>query len=118
MPNTNKDDDEKRKRRIRKLNDAFRETGVGGGSIFITAGIQALGPLVMNEVIARVQCYKEFSIENDPYGEHDFGAFDLADEKFFWKIDYYDLSLAAGSPNPADETVTHRVLTIMRASEY
>jgi hypothetical protein len=30
---------------------------------------------------------------NDPYGEHDFGSFELAGEKFFWKIDYYDFAL-------------------------
>lgn len=36
----------------------------------------------------------------------------------FWKIDYLDLDLAMHSPDPADETVTARILTIMLTYEY
>jgi hypothetical protein len=38
--------------------------------------------------------------------------------KLFWKIDCYDRELHFGSPDPADPTVTTRVLTLMLASEY
>jgi len=55
---------------------------------------------------------------NDPWGEHDFGAVEIDGEKAFWKIDCYDRTLTAGSENPANEALTHRVLTIMLASEY
>jgi hypothetical protein len=55
---------------------------------------------------------------NDPYGEHDFGALDYAGAKLFWKVDCYDKSLSAGSPDPTDPNVTTRILTIMLASEY
>jgi len=40
--------------------------------------------------------------DNDPHGEHDFGSFELAGNKFFWKIDYYDRRLKWGSEDPAD----------------
>jgi Protein of unknown function (DUF3768) len=55
---------------------------------------------------------------NDPHGEHDFGHFEIAGQKFFWKIDYYDAAMEFGSEDPADPTKTTRVLTIMLASEY
>ncbi len=62
--------------------------------------------------------FEDFTADNDPYGEHDFGAFQLGGEKLFWKIDYYDLALEMGSPDPADPAVTRRILTIMLAEEY
>jgi hypothetical protein len=55
---------------------------------------------------------------NDPHAEHDFGAFSLCGDRMVWKIDYYDLALEAGSEDPADATITTRVLTVMLAEEY
>ncbi|MCB1722663.1 MAG: DUF3768 domain-containing protein [Gammaproteobacteria bacterium] len=54
----------------------------------------------------------------DPYGEHDMGRFTVDGQDFYWKIDYYDLDLEYHSPDPADPSVTVRVLTIMRVGEY
>ena len=39
-------------------------------------------------------------------------------ERYFFKIDYYDLTLEFRSDDPADPTKTTRVLTLMRADEY
>ena len=50
--------------------------------------------------------------------EHDFGSVEFAGEKCFWKIDYYNKALDAGSEDPADPAQTTRVLTIMLTSEY
>ena len=60
----------------------------------------------------------DFTEDNDPHGEHDFGSFELAGRKFFWKIDYYDANMEFGSEDPADPAKTTRVLTIMLAEEY
>lgn len=84
----------------------------------VTQGIQALGPVAVMEIVSKVATFSDFSEDNDPHGEHDFGAFDYANEKIFWKIDYYTPDLKGGSPDPADPSVTRRVLTILLASEY
>lgn len=108
---------ETRRQRIRELNDKFRRTGYGGRQM-ITAGIQELGLLATLTIRQLVASYDAFCEDNDPYGEHDFGNLQYQGHKVFWKIDYYDATLSAGSPDPADPTVTTRVLTILLAQEY
>jgi hypothetical protein len=103
--------------RIRQLNDAFRST-LEGGKTFLTPGVSSLGPELSILALSAVRSFDNFSTDNDPYGEHDFGAFMLADEKLFWKIDYYDLTMDFGSSDPADPAQTTRVLTILLAEEY
>lgn len=102
---------------IRALNDLFRTTFIGG-QVMLTPGISEMKEDVQSRVLSAVREFKDFDKDNDPYDEHDFGAVDIDDEKVFWKIDYYDNDLAGGSENPADPSVTKRVLTIMQASEY
>jgi hypothetical protein len=101
---------------VRALNDAFRTT-MTGGRVMLTTGVDALPSDVKAIVIRRVATFTEFTADNDPHGEHDFGNFTLAGQKFFWKIDHYDANMEFGSDDPAD-TSTTRVLTIMLASEY
>jgi hypothetical protein len=103
--------------RIRELNDAFRTTLEGGQCLF-TASVSDLGLPFSMAALAAVRAFGEFTTDNDPYGEHDFGAFQIGEERLFWKIDYYDLSLEFGSNDPADPAQTKRVLTIMLAEEY
>jgi len=102
---------------IRDLNDQFRRT-LQGGSIVVTAWIHALGPARLQQLIEQVATFDQFTADNDPHGEHDFGAFEDQGERFFWKIDYYDPTLTVGSTDPADPTKTARVLTLMLADEY
>lgn len=103
--------------RIRELNDRFRKTGFGG-RIMLTHGITSLPQPVMSTIIERVQTFDAFTPDNDPHGEHDFGAIAISDLKVFWKIDYYAPDMMHGSDDPSDLQKTVRVLTIMLASEY
>jgi hypothetical protein len=104
--------------RIRVLNDNFRTTFLGG-RVVMSAGVADLLLGTRAQVMLRVQSFADFTADNDPYGEHDFGSFEVAGETFFWKIDYYDRkSMEYGSEDPADPTMTTRVLTIMFAGEY
>lgn len=102
---------------IRTQNDRFRKTGVGGLEV-ITPGIKEMGGASVALVRQMVAADNKFDERNDPYQEHDFGSIVFRRQKIFWKIDYYDKTLSAGSPNPCDPDVTTRVLTIMLAREY
>ena len=84
----------------------------------LTAGVAALAEHDLLALLQLVRSFDAFTTDNDPYEEHDFGAIDLGGEKYFWKIDYYDRSMEAGSEDPANPAVTTRVLTVMRADEY
>jgi hypothetical protein len=105
--------------RIRELNDTFRKTlDPSLGRMMLTAGVNALPSDVCAMAIRKVAVFDTFDAGNDPHGEHDFGSFELAGDKFFWKIDYYDRKLEFGSDDPADPAKTTRVLTLMLAEEY
>jgi len=73
----------------------------------MTRGVAALGEDVVAEVLLKVREFDDFTEDNDPWREHDFGAFDHAGEKFFFKID--DHGMVDGY---------RLVLTIMLANEY
>ena len=103
--------------RIRVLNDNFRSTFVGG-QVVITQGVDALPLDTRARVVLAVQSFSDFTKENDPHGEHDFGTFEIEGEAYFFKIDYYALDMDGGSEEPDDPEKTTRVLTIMRADEY
>ena len=101
----------------RQLNDQFRQTGLGG-HMLITRGVQDMGDDFIFRVVDAMRGYDKFSEDNDPYGEHDFGAIDIDGHRVFWKIDYYNRTLDGGSNDPSDPADTKRVITIMMAHEY
>ena len=103
--------------KIRALNDHARQSFTGC-RVVITHGIADLGEAAVTAILAKVRAYRNFTPDNDPYGEHDFGSFYWGEAQVFWKWDYYDLDLTMHSPDPADPTVTARVLTVMLAEEY
>ncbi len=116
--------------RIAALNDCFRTAeasadpvGLSLGKKVLTSGVRALGLEQVVAIAEKVQSFDSFTEDNDPHGEHDFGAFEHEGQRVFWKIDYYDRATFGtghdyGSENPADPAMTLRVLTIMLASEY
>lgn len=103
--------------RIRMLNDDLRKTLTGGGAL-ITPGVAALGSEFVERTVKALVAFDDFHHENDPYEEHDFGAFDVDGHRLFFKISYYDRTLTYHSPDPADPNVTERIITIMLAEEY
>jgi Protein of unknown function (DUF3768) len=104
--------------KIRELNDAFRNTLRGNGDVYLTAGVAVLPEEEQAETVRRVQRFDAFTPDNDPYFEHDFGSFEHVGKKVFWKLDYFDRDCRFGSPDPTDENVTERILTVMLAEEY
>jgi hypothetical protein len=109
-----------RTQRIRELNDQLRLTMATSsrGRVVMTAGVAALPEEDLARVLDRVRRFDEWTTDNDPHGEHDFGSFDLGGVTYFFKVDYYALDMEGGSEDPADPEKTTRVLTIMRADEY
>ena len=103
--------------RIRELNDRARQT-FAGCRVVITQGIAGLDEYVISAILSQVRSHDSFTPDNDPYGVHDFGSLHNGAVHVFWKWDYYDLDYSMHSPDPADEAVTARVLTIMLADEY
>lgn len=102
---------------IRELNDQFRSTWIGG-QVLITSGVATLPAPLRGNIIEQVRTFTAFTEDNDPHGEHDFGAFTVGGNNIFWKIDCYGPDMLHGSADPSDTSITKRVLTIMLAEEY
>ena len=103
--------------RIRDLNDQLQRS-LTGGVLVMTKGIIALGAKRQMAILSAIAAFNDFSPESDPYGERDFGALTVEGERILFKIDYLDRGLTGHSLDPADPTVTVRVLTVMLAEEY
>ncbi|WP_062228433.1 DUF3768 domain-containing protein [Aureimonas frigidaquae] len=102
---------------IAALNDQFRQT-LRGGAVFMTASVANISSVRLRRMMEAIRTFEGFCEEQDPYGEHDLGSIKDEDERFFWKIDYFDPSMRFGSQDPANPAITLRVMTIMRPEEY
>lgn len=103
---------------IARANDALR-----GGAIWdenvrmvITQGLGADSTLAVKAAVA-VSAFNGFNEDNDPHGEHDFGAVTVDQEQVFFKIDYYEDATCTYGADPHEGPV-FRVITMMLASEY
>jgi Protein of unknown function (DUF3768) len=117
--------------RIAALNDLLRKGGFGG-TVCFTSGVRERGQVFVIDALRAIREFTDFTPDNDPYGEHDFGAVLVPEKsaapvratfagrlrKVFRKIDYYAPGLTVGSEDPSDPGKTARVLTIMLAEEY
>jgi RimJ/RimL family protein N-acetyltransferase len=106
--------DSQRAQQIARLNDQLR-TRAEGGVIMVTRRVRGMPGFDPQRLMALLAAYDAFDTHNDPHGERDFGDVDLDGETLFWKVDYYDMDMIYGSPDPADAAVTRRVLTVMLA---
>lgn len=113
---------------IARLNDELRQnpTQPGANRVVVSSGVAALvgdtslfrGFQKRAELLRAVRDFDTFPAGDDPYGERDFGALTFAEQRVFWKIDYYDANLAFGSEDPTDPAMTTRVLTVYLAFEH
>ena len=80
--------------------------------LILSAHVSQLTRGEMFEIISLVKRFTNFTNENDPYKERDFGRVVFCDEVFLWKFDYFDESFTSFQENGI------RALTIMHESEY
>lgn len=102
---------------IARLNDQLRKTGQGG-SIVITSNLRRVTGFDAGVLDSALANYEGFDAGNDPYGERDLEDLTLFGHNLMFKIDYFDLSLTYGSDDPANPSVTSRILTVMLASDW
>lgn len=107
---------------IAQQNDAFRrgDPNIPGIRV-ITAGLDQLLKqldIPQGQLAQTVADFDDFTEQNDPHAQRDFGAFEFHQHKLFWKIDAYNADYSMGSDDPADLSRTNRVLSIMLAEEY
>jgi len=113
--------------KIALLNDELRKKLITGelfkadskDKAYITRGASVfVNGMNRMQFLNNVALYRNFTEDNNPHGERDFGNFMYQKEKIFWKIDYKDNSMMYHSPDASDPSQTIRVLTIMKASEW
>ena len=103
--------------RVCALNDELRRHLLGGGAV-MTPGIAALGREAVSRLVQTISTFDDFCAANDPHGEHDAAIFEFEGNQVMFKIDYYDKTFNFASPDPANASVTERIITIMLANEY
>lgn len=109
---------------IARLNDRCRQGLDPNARIVVTrtclARLAGDGAAI-REVVAQAEllaAVRRYSFKPGDGPERDFGAFDLQGQRILFKIDYFDIDLEFGSEDPADASITQRVLTIMLAEDY
>ncbi len=66
---------------IRTLNDRLRKS-LTGGRVVMTAAVRVLPHDVRARAIELTRAFDNFTPDNDPHKGHDFGSFEIVDQKF------------------------------------
>jgi Protein of unknown function (DUF3768) len=103
---------------IAELNDRFRKGDRSLGKSVVSEIVSWLTPDEQLALTQLIRTFDDFNEDNDPHQEHDFGSVEFLDEKYFWKIDYFDTKFEYGAEDPSDPRYTRRLLTILHSSEY
>ena len=108
-----------RAEKIAALNDLLRTTfNPAAGRVVATNGIHALPENTKRKIVHLVQTFNNFTTDNNPYGERDYGQVQANGHKACFKFDYYDKSMTMHSPDATDPDKTVRVMTIMLTNEW
>lgn len=109
---------------IAELNDRVRLGLDRNARIMITSNCLATLSGTAGSPIDRVVVQAELMASfrhcqfSDDSPERDFGVIEFRGRTVWMKIDYYDLTLDFGSQDPADASVTTRVMTILLPEDY
>ncbi len=109
---------------IANQNDQLRLGLLGGmpkgmkAQVLVTPGINAKGPAFVSLCLLSISMFKDFSEDNDPWGDRGFAALTVDDTRIYFKIDLYDEACEYGSSEPANLDRTTRVMTVLLPSEY
>jgi hypothetical protein len=103
---------------IRRLNDCFRKNPQLLGKIVMTRNVADMGPVFLVKCLYTLKVYDAFTKDNDPYGEHDMCTFEVDGQKVWFKIEYFNHDMTAGSEDPANPAVTVRLGTLLFPEDY
>ena len=109
---------EKQSAIIAQINDHFRRGDNSLGHWTLEASVEAMPQDKKQALIQAVRNYDNFTQDNDPYGEHDFGIIHQEGTEYFWLIDCYDQDRRYLATDPSDIQATTRVLVLTKAEEY
>ncbi len=106
---------------IAETNDMYRQSigfvRMRNFEIVATQGVVATFNS-FDAVLDAIREFDDFTPDNDPYGEHDFGKIVVDGHEMYWKIDYFDLDKQFHSPDKHSVDLTFRVMTVMLGEEY
>src|SRR5258708_1076979 len=103
--------------RIRHLNDLLRCRGVGG-EVMVTAGLDALGTATVIRILLEVAAFTDFNAHNIPPTHHHYRVLSVHCLPIAFKIDYFERTLTYRSADPADPSLTVRIMAVMLSHEY